>query len=61
MSRITEKMIDDEFGDPIEYMDHSERKSDRKSSVMDNYDDEDDYDDSEDEEDDDMDEEDEDE
>ena len=60
MSRITERMIDDEFGDPMGYVDHFEKKSDRKSSLMDNYDDEDDYDDSEDEEDD-MDEEDDDE
>jgi len=47
MSRIAERMIDDEVSDPMEYMDQPVRKSNRKSIVMDNYDDEDDVDDDE--------------
>ena len=64
MSRISESMIGDEFSDPREYMDQPGKKANRKSSLMDNYDDEDDeedYDDEDDEDDDEFDEEDDDE
>ncbi len=56
MSRISESMNEDGFNDPMEYMDQPGRKTNRKSSVMDNYDDEDDEDDFDDDDDDDDDE-----
>ena len=64
MSRISESMIGDEFSDPLEYMDQPGKKANRKSSLMDNYDDEDDeeeYDDEDDEDDEEFEEEEEDE
>jgi len=53
MSRISESMIGDEFSDPLEFMDQPGRKVNRKSSLVDVYDDDDDEDDDYDEDDDD--------
>lgn len=48
MSRFSEGMIEDGFSDPMEYMDHLERKADEWSSEMNNFEDEENYEDDED-------------
>lgn len=51
MSRISESMIDDGFSDPMEYMDQSGKKTNRKPSLMNIYDEDDEDEDNEDEDD----------